>query len=319
MSQYNPLQPFRPDQVDMTGERYPDSFPPRPPITPIARPPTGSPGVRQSTITTGRHRIVPKQPVSGPLHDIASTSSLITALQSTMAPPARPPVVIPGSRRRTQTTADDLKAVRRMSPRLRYVIIVGVIVLVLIIALLSLTPLNSGQNSIPLFGNVVQWVHIQEQNWSIVGSIVASTQAQTSSAPAPPALNLPQSQYVALARQDAIAAGINPDYFVRQIYVESGFNPNAVSPSGAVGIAQFVPSTAAGLGINPYDPVSALKGAAQYMASYSRQYGGDYAKALAAYNAGSATVSYAVSVGGANWMNYLPAETRAYIHTIMGI
>ena len=106
---------------------------------------------------------------------------------------------------------------------------------------------------------------------------------------------------------------------MRQIYVESGFNPNAVSPSGAVGIAQFVPSTAAGLGINPYDPVSALKGAAQYMASYSRQYGGDYAKALAAYNAGSATVSYAVSVGGANWMNYLPAETRAYIHTIMGI
>jgi hypothetical protein len=321
MSEYNPLQPFRSDEADMTGERYFNNYPARPPITHVTHLPTGSSGERPLMTTNGRHRAVPKRPVSGPLDDATSTPSLISALQSTMSPPARSRVVIPGGRRRTQTTADDLKAIRGLSPRLRYAIIVGVIVLVLIITLLSLAPLNSGQNRVPFFGDVAQWVHIQEQNWSIVGSNDGSNQAQTSSAsaPAPPTLDLPQSQYVALARQDAIAAGINPDYFVRQIYVESGFNPNAVSPSGAVGIAQFVPSTAAGLGINPYDPASALKGAAQYMASYVHQYGGDYAKALAAYNAGSATVSYAVSAGGANWMNYLPAETRAYIHNIMGI
>jgi soluble lytic murein transglycosylase-like protein len=114
-------------------------------------------------------------------------------------------------------------------------------------------------------------------------------------------------------------AGIPPDYFVRQINAESGFNPNAISPAGAVGIAQFLPSTAAGLGVNPYDPISALRGAAKYMASYYNTYGKDYAKALAAYNAGGGTVDRAVRLGGASWMNYLPAETRHYIYIIMGI
>ncbi|TMD45283.1 MAG: lytic transglycosylase domain-containing protein, partial [Chloroflexi bacterium] len=101
---------------------------------------------------------------------------------------------------------------------------------------------------------------------------------------------------------------------------ESGFNPKAVSPAGAVGIAQFLPGTAAGLGVNPWDPIQALRGAAQLMASYARNYGGDYAKALAAYNGGSGTVQYAVNAcGAANWMNCLPYETRHYIYVIMGI
>src|ERR1019366_647231 len=134
--------------------------------------------------------------------------------------------------------------------------------------------------------------------------------------PAPPPIVLSTSAYVAIAEQDATANGISPTYFVRQIQIESGFNPNAYSPAGAVGIAQFLPSTAAGLGINPYDPISALAGAARYMASYARQYNGNYAMALAAYNAGSGNVQYAVAAGGANWMNFLPAETRQYIYNI---
>jgi len=113
--------------------------------------------------------------------------------------------------------------------------------------------------------------------------------------------------------------GIPPNYFVQQINTESGFNPNAVSPAGAVGIAQFLPSTAAGLGINPWDPIQALQGAAKMMASYASQYGGDYAKALAAYNAGSGTVQNAVNNCGANWLNCLPGQTRNYIFKIMGI
>ncbi len=132
-------------------------------------------------------------------------------------------------------------------------------------------------------------------------------------------MNLPKSQYVAIARQDAIAVGISPDYFVRQINEESGFNPNSVSPSGAVGIAQFLPSTAAGLGVNPWDPIQALRGAARLMANYAHNYGGDYAKALAAYNGGSGTLQYAVTNCGANWLNCLPGETRHYIYVIMGI
>ncbi len=133
-------------------------------------------------------------------------------------------------------------------------------------------------------------------------------------------MNLPKSQYIAIAQQDAVNAGISPDYFVRQINQESGFNPNAYSPAGAEGIAQFEPGTAAGLGINPWNPVQALQASARLMANYNRNYGGNYAMALAAYNGGSGTVAYSVNAcGTANWMNCLPYETRHYIYVIMGI
>lgn len=138
--------------------------------------------------------------------------------------------------------------------------------------------------------------------------------------PTLPAMTLPNSHYVAIAQQDAIAAGISPIYFVRQINELSGFNPSDVSPTGSEGIAQFEPGTAAGLGINPWDPIQALRAAAQLMASYSRMYGGDYAKALAAYYGGTGTVQYALNnCGDAHWLNCLPNETRQYIHAIMGI
>lgn len=124
--------------------------------------------------------------------------------------------------------------------------------------------------------------------------------------------------YVSIARQAALAAGISPDLFVRQIQQESGFNPRAVSPSGAVGIAQFMPATAASMGVNPYDPTSALYGGARFMANLSAQFGGNYAKALAAYNGGPGTVIHAVNAGGGNWINFLPTESRNYVHIIMG-
>jgi soluble lytic murein transglycosylase-like protein len=126
------------------------------------------------------------------------------------------------------------------------------------------------------------------------------------------------NDYVDMARQAALSAGISPDLFVRQIQQESGFNPNAGSPAGAEGIAQFMPGTAASMGINPYDPAQALPGAARLMASLSAQFGGDYAKALAAYNAGPGAVNAAVAQGGANWLSYMPAETQNYVAIIMG-
>ncbi|HEV2471319.1 MAG TPA: lytic transglycosylase domain-containing protein, partial [Chthonomonadales bacterium] len=136
----------------------------------------------------------------------------------------------------------------------------------------------------------------------------------------PPPMSLPKSQYIAIAQQDATNAGISPTYFVRQINQESGFNPNAVSPAGAEGIAQFEPGTAAGLGIDPWNPVQSLQAAAHLMANYSSNYGGNYAMALAAYNGGPGTVTYAVNTCGAsNWLNCLPYETRHYIYVIMGI
>ena len=130
-------------------------------------------------------------------------------------------------------------------------------------------------------------------------------------------LTVPASQYVAVAQAAATAAGISPALFVRQIDVESGFNARALSPAGAEGIAQFMPATAAGLGINPWDPLQALKAAANLMASYSRTYG-DYGKALAAYNGGSGRLSAATKRCGVQWLGCLPAETQNYITAIMG-
>ncbi len=127
-----------------------------------------------------------------------------------------------------------------------------------------------------------------------------------------------RQHFVSLAMQDALNVGFSPNVFVRQINQESGFNPSAVSPAGALGIAQFEPATASSLGVNPWDPVQSLQGASRLMASYVQQFGGDIAKALAAYNAGPGAVQRAVMLGGANWRIFLPAETRNYIRVILG-
>jgi soluble lytic murein transglycosylase-like protein len=126
-----------------------------------------------------------------------------------------------------------------------------------------------------------------------------------------------KNAYISLARSDATKVGINPNYFVHQIQLESNFNPNAQSPSGAIGISQFMPETASGLGIDPADPIASLNAAARLMANLAHQFGDDYAKALAAYNLGSESVKDAEQVGGKNWLVQLPVSTQNYIHTVM--
>lgn len=245
--------------------------------------------------------------------------SLTDALHSTMSANATGrAVIIPGSRKRKQPQQHKTTSTLRMSRRLRHGIVIAVILFVVIVTMISLSPLANGQFRLPVISSIGNWVSQQQLSWQIQEHKSTVSQPVLSNPVLPP-MTLPKSQYVAIAQQDAIAVGISPDYFARQINAESGFNPNSVSPAGAVGIAQFLPSTAAGLGINPWDPIQSLRGAARLMASYAQNYGGDYAKALAAYNGGSGTVQYAVSNCGANWLNCLPGETRHYINVIMGI
>ncbi len=276
-------------------------------------------------------------PTTEPLSSISNTSplmspapSLITALQSTMSPETtRRSVIIPGSSKRRQIDEEQAKPVQAsihhewLTPHIRHGIIISTILLVVITTLLTLTPLSNGQLAFSLVGGISNWFRAGELNWQIQAhideNVPSSASTVSQNVPLQSPMILPKSQYVTIAQQDAIDAGISPEYFVRQINQESGFNPYAVSPAGAVGIAQFEPGTAAGLGVNPWDPISALNGAAHLMASYANSYGGDYAKALAAYNGGSGTVQYAVNACGANWMNCLPAQTRNYIYVIMGI
>lgn len=122
----------------------------------------------------------------------------------------------------------------------------------------------------------------------------------------------PNVNYRRVARNKAIKYGLDPNIFARQIGVESvGYSPAVItgrqhSPAGAIGIAQFMPGTAAGLGVNPTHPVEALDAAARLMASYVRKYG-SYRNALIAYNAGP----------GAVGRSQLPSETVGYVKEIL--
>ena len=96
--------------------------------------------------------------------------------------------------------------------------------------------------------------------------------------------------YRDVARQAAAKYGIDVNVFLNQINQESGFNPNARSSAGAIGIAQIVPQYHPG--VDPTDPIASLDYAAKLDASYLAMYGGSWVKALVAYNAGPARVEY---------------------------
>jgi Transglycosylase SLT domain/D-alanyl-D-alanine carboxypeptidase len=97
-----------------------------------------------------------------------------------------------------------------------------------------------------------------------------------------------------------------------QLYAESGFNPNASSPAGAQGIAQFMPGTAAGYGLsNPFDPEAAIDAQAHLMHDLLRRFA-SVPLALAAYNAGSAAVERCMCIPP------FP-ETQAYVAKILGL
>jgi hypothetical protein len=91
------------------------------------------------------------------------------------------------------------------------------------------------------------------------------------------------------ARRAARRYGLDPNIFERQIGAESNFDPKAGSSAGAQGIAQIMPDTAKGWGVDPWDAIAALDAAAKNMAQYVKKYGG-YENALRAYNAGPGAI-----------------------------
>ena len=104
--------------------------------------------------------------------------------------------------------------------------------------------------------------------------------------------------------------GLKPEIAIAQLWQESRFNPNARSPVGAAGIAQFMPGTAKEYGVNVRDVDSSLDGYGRFMKKLLRMFGGDYRKALAAYNAGPGRVQKA---GGVPQIK----ETQTYVRNIM--
>jgi transglycosylase-like protein with SLT domain/D-alanyl-D-alanine carboxypeptidase-like protein/putative Flp pilus-assembly TadE/G-like protein len=123
--------------------------------------------------------------------------------------------------------------------------------------------------------------------------------------------------FVPAAYRDTIARNasrwnVSATLLAAQIYVESGFNPFAVSPAGARGIAQFMPGTARSYGLeNPFDPAAAIQAQARLMRDLLRRFG-TVPLALAAYNAGP---------GGVAGCGCIPpyAETRAYVVRVLSL
>ena len=104
---------------------------------------------------------------------------------------------------------------------------------------------------------------------------------------------------------------LSPSLIEAMVWQESRWNPNAVSPVGARGLAQLMPGTARELGVDPRDPFANLEGGARYLRAQLDRFDGNLEKALAAYNAGPGRVERA---GGIPRIR----ETQQYVAAIMG-
>ena len=110
-----------------------------------------------------------------------------------------------------------------------------------------------------------------------------------------------------LVAADALASNLSPKLVNAMIAVESHGDPSAVSRSGAQGLMQLMPGTAATYGVlNAFDPYENVSGGCRYMHDLLARYHNNVALALAAYNAGPGNVDASHGVP-----RY--AETRAYV------
>jgi soluble lytic murein transglycosylase-like protein len=119
------------------------------------------------------------------------------------------------------------------------------------------------------------------------------------------------TQFESQIQAAASKYGIDAAVLKGLIKQESGFNPNAGSPAGAQGLTQLMPGTAASLGVTDvHDPAQSIDGGAHYLKMQLDRFGGDYSKALAAYNAGPGAVQ---RYGG------IPpySETRNYVKNVL--
>src|SRR5271166_2144752 len=116
-----------------------------------------------------------------------------------------------------------------------------------------------------------------------------------------------------IVEASANAEALPVNFFTRLIWQESAFQPHAVSPAGAMGVAQFMPGTASERGLSdPFDPATAIPASAKLIGDLSRRFG-NLGLAAAAYNAGPN--------GLASWLaghGFMPIETQDYVLAITG-
>jgi hypothetical protein len=150
------------------------------------------------------------------------------------------------------------------------------------------------------------------------GAVAAQEQPAATATAAPPASRATTDSLCLLLESAASANDLPLEFFVRLIWKESRFVPDAVGPptrSGqrARGIAQFMPGTAAERGLlDPLDPIAALPKSAELLRDLRGEFG-NLGLAAAAYNAGPRRVrEWLAGTGG------MPAQTRDYVAAITG-
>lgn len=151
----------------------------------------------------------------------------------------------------------------------------------------------------------------QAPDWRAAGGGLFVGEAAQSPAPAQSARPVPANAqpFDALVREIAAAHGLEPNLLHALLVVESAYNPRAVSPAGARGLAQLMPGTAADLGVrDSFDPAQNVRGG-QYLADMLGRYR-DVRLALAAYNAGPGRVDRTRAVPA------IP-ETQAYVRDVI--
>lgn len=122
---------------------------------------------------------------------------------------------------------------------------------------------------------------------------------------------VPQSELSTMIDQAASKNGVSPSVVKEVARQESGFRPCAVSPKGAEGLMQLMPSTQDQFQvIDPFNPAESLEAGTKLLKQLLDRYHGDLSLALSAYNAGAGTVDKA---GG---IPQIP-ETQNYVSTIM--
>ncbi len=116
-----------------------------------------------------------------------------------------------------------------------------------------------------------------------------------------------------IVEASAKTEGLPVNFFTRLIWRESAFQPSAVSPAGAQGVAQFMPGTASERCLsNPFDPAAAIPASARLIAELAQRFG-NLGLAAAAYNAGPNAVAAWLSGAG-----LMPFETQDYVLAITG-